>query len=266
MNAEVEPPRSDTIDWVRVVDVWRSATPSDEDIRRARRRFALRALRKPRSPIKALFFALAQGFGVGVVTLATAAFVAERTRLALDTASESEVAKEQATRAATSVRATERALEPARPAPSGLPATPAPAARFESDDARTGRTLPRAANAPSGAGTPRSVAPGSAPSAQDSTTSVVALPAPGPDASWKRVAEALDTNDWTRADRALTELVTTGDAYTRDAAGLARAELRLAHGSTVDRATLERLANAGKTPLIRHRASDLLDRLDHGAR
>ncbi|HEX3595588.1 MAG TPA: hypothetical protein VHU80_10810, partial [Polyangiaceae bacterium] len=79
---------------------------------------------------------------------------------------------------------------------------------------------------------------------------------------WTRVAQALSVSDWTRADEALSELVATSEPSTRDAAALARAELRIAHGAGDSmRSDVERLAQAGATPLVRKRATRLLERM-----
>jgi hypothetical protein len=81
-------------------------------------------------------------------------------------------------------------------------------------------------------------------------------------ATWERAAKALEARDWRGADQALDDLDSNGDAHTRDAAALARAQLWITQGRGAEaRATLERLAERGHTPLIRRRAAALLKEL-----
>ena len=77
--------------------------------------------------------------------------------------------------------------------------------------------------------------------------------------AWARVAQALRDHDSAKAEKALDELARSTDQKTRDAAELARAQLRVAEGRGTARGTLERLAASGATPAIRRRASELLE-------
>jgi hypothetical protein len=93
-----------------------------------------------------------------------------------------------------------------------------------------------------------------------STASLPAVPAAaGP---WERVAKALEAGDWRGADSALNDLSGSGEAHARDAAALARAQLWITQGRGGEvRDTLQHLAQHGKTPLIRRRATALLQGL-----
>jgi hypothetical protein len=65
--------------------------------------------------------------------------------------------------------------------------------------------------------------------------------------------------DYARAERAFDELIASGDAHTRDAARLARAQMWLSQGRASEtRAELESLATEGATPFVRARAAEAL--------
>src|SRR5262249_46815744 len=134
----------------------------------------------------------------------------------------------------------------------------APTAEAASATSRASTQRPASATPPRGRGTnPHESAPSPDDAARVDSSP---LPADGP---WSRVAQALSASDWQGADRSLVELSTSsGDPATRDAAELVRAELRIAHGQGAAlRASVERLALHGATPLIRKRATLLLDKI-----
>jgi hypothetical protein len=88
-------------------------------------------------------------------------------------------------------------------------------------------------------------------------------PQPSGRTSWLEAAEALKQSDTGRAERALGELTSSGDAVTRDSAELALVELWIKKGQEArSRAVLARLAVSGATPAIRSRARALALELD----
>jgi len=77
--------------------------------------------------------------------------------------------------------------------------------------------------------------------------------------AWTRAASALRVGDQARAIEALTELSTSHDATTRDAALLSRAQLDLAAGRRASAIpVLQGLASTGATAFVRRRAAEIL--------
>jgi hypothetical protein len=260
----------------RAAECWQAGAPTSGEIRRAARRFAARGV--PKRPVgRLLAVALVQGFTVGVVTLAAASWVVMRS--------------------VSPVPGTARGIEHpgghSGPLPKHtlrlesspeVPEAPAPHAAFADlalpgatgSDGSSGSRHVEPQTAPPGA----RVAPGTAsgpvsrgPNVGASHSSgVVAAPPPvvvgdAVDGRWAKVAEALSANDFRSADGALAELGRSADATTRDAAELARAQLRVAHGGGEPlRPSLERLAREGSTPLVRRRAAELLGVLGASSR
>jgi hypothetical protein len=255
----------------RMAECWRESAPSDEIVALAPRRFERRRA-APRRAARMLVVALAQGFVLGIVTLAAASWMVTKVLPAL--------------------RAHEplviRAVEQPKTRPSGHGSRGAapmqaeaepPTATFEEVGAPVGSALPHTTQAaeprvavpvvqaaPSDVGP--SAASGPAPGTARASLPPVAVPEiPSAVGPWSRVAEALAAGDYGEADRALASLGGDRDATTRDAAELARAELWIARGAGAGfRPSLERLAASGQTPLIRRRAAALIERLDGAPR
>jgi hypothetical protein len=243
----------------RLARVWRASAPMASEIAELRGRLASTPKRPRRARGKMIAAALIQGLMFGGATLAAAAWMAGH------------VPRFVHHGAGTS-------LEPALAArnPSAGSAAHEHAVAF--DVAGSAGPLPHA-SVPESEGAPRHFSPTphdvrKVPEARRSPGEATILPSEespvdvasasttSPEGPWKRVARALSVSDWTRADQALSELSSTADPATRDAADLARAELRIAHGEgTALRPELARLARSGATALIRKRAARLLQRV-----
>lgn len=140
------------------------------------------------------------------------------------------------------------------------------------------KRLPEPASAPAPASTERTRASSQGPNASQSRRSNRAEtarsnaqpfldqslnePETPADGAWTRLAAALDQQDRHKANQALDELRASDDPATRDAALLVSAQLDV-NGGDVERArpVLERLLEAGATPLIRERAQRTLELL-----
>jgi hypothetical protein len=119
---------------------------------------------------------------------------------------------------------------------------------FDADDHRS-RSSPRRARNRHAA--PAAPAQASAQAAGPSR----AEPPPHP---WIEAASAMRAGDYVRAERALDALIGGGDAVTRDAARLARAQIWLARDRAADAAKeLDALSETGATPYVRERAGAL---------
>jgi hypothetical protein len=130
----------------------------------------------------------------------------------------------------------------------------APALSPQATPRRRPPPLARRATAPAGA-------PADRRTPQPAAAGESALPV-GADGSanlWTVAAAALRAGDHARAERAFARLADAPDAYTRDAARLARAQLWISDGRTASaRAELEALAATGATAFIRARAAAAL--------
>jgi hypothetical protein len=286
VTADFEPSPLQSLRRERIAACFQDSMPSAEEITCARARYLRWRARPRRLGTRALLVTLVQGMVLGLASAATAAFVADHvvrrdppaapvqtaptmpapTALARANRAAPRRAEPQSLEAAVPVTAPPRAafedLPPAvaEKAPSPLLVTEGPALGSAQ------RTRPPAAQrtpAPERARTesPRSGADDVAPVAAGvHSASLPAVPAPaGP---WERVAKALEAGDWRGADSALNDLSGSGDAHARDAAALARAQLWITQGRGGEvRGTLQHLAQHGKTPLIRRRASALLQGL-----
>jgi hypothetical protein len=254
----------------RLAETWRESAPSVADVRSLRVRLAAR--RAPtRSRFRVLALALAQGFVLGGVTLAAAAWVGHALpsfeRLG---SSEPKRTSEPPPRAHGRGGPGSLAAGSVRRPSGDVPAvaafgdmTPDPA-RVPFEMPSVPSTTPARGYGVSRSAARRAERPGAEAMAPPPTESHPAEESPqvNSDGPWARVAQALSASDWLRADKALLELVATADPATRDAAELARAELWIAHGhGAALRANVERLAASGYTPLIRKRAARLLERL-----
>jgi len=253
----------------RIAECWHESAPTSAEIRRARARIGVRVAARPGSRFRVLAIALGQGFVLGGVTLAAAAWVGHALPgivrgMAAGSASERTLPAPPRRGAPASVREPTKAeADSARAAAVAVfgDASEAPVApAHERTAARAGspaRLHAEAAPPAAAASGVAAVAP--APSEAPSMEEVAGTTASGP---WARVARALSASDWLRADEALVELSATSDPATRDAAELARAELWIAHGrGGALRASVERLSAFGATPLIRRRAARLLERM-----
>jgi hypothetical protein len=250
----------------RLAEQWRASTPSNDEVDRARARLAFRGARRARSPFKMLIVALVQGFLLGGATLAAAAWFTGRGwplfehRAATVTPPAEHAPMTRAHRSGAPTAVVE--VHEQEDAPGAIAAYP-PAETSEAA-ARPGAAVsPRTRSAaPSEHDEVLAKEPEPAPVHPDEAAE--APPAP-PDGPWTRVARALSASDWQQADAALVELMSTADPATRDAAELARAELFIAHGrGDALRPSVERLAHSGYSPLIRKRATRLLERLPLG--
>ncbi|HVU04057.1 MAG TPA: hypothetical protein VHE30_19995 [Polyangiaceae bacterium] len=240
----------------RLVSVHRAAMPRDEEIHEARMR-SLRRRVVTRGPgNKLLVAALVQGFVLGVVVLASAAFVAHR----FETRHERRaILPAPVPVAATLPRAFHPAPRPsaAEPAPAPPPrepvtfeAAPVPPRREPVTSEATPGVVPSAAFV--GREAPLEVRRGGEGSAAGDSDA---------DGPWQRVSRALSHGEIAEADRHLVALARSSDGATRDAAELARAELWIAHGRAAEfRAVVQRLAEHGATALVRKRAAALLSR------
>ncbi|HVW26993.1 MAG TPA: hypothetical protein VHC69_16620 [Polyangiaceae bacterium] len=247
----------------RLVEVWRTSAPSNEEIAqfRARIRRAPRGSRRSRG--KVVIVALVQGLFFGGATLAAAAWIAGKA-----------LPHSTAPRAAVPVvrsAATGPARSPAQAAPELPPVPPStPTASFEDVD----RASPIAESATKAPGAQQPGRGGSSRRARVAsipTPSAEAAPASSAEATdvsvssagpWARVAQALSESDFAAANGALDEIATSADPATRDAAELTRAELSITRGDgSSARPVVERLARSGATGLIRKRATALLQRL-----
>jgi hypothetical protein len=244
----------------RLVEAYRAGIPTDAEIERARFRFERRVAPRARPLSRVWALGLAQGFTVGLVTLAAASFVGATVLPRLSffggaahevTARPLPVTHEREPRGA-------RREEPARAEPPAAAQGEAPAVEPASD----GVTV---SEEPSRELAPRPASPRSPAAAAQGTDAAVtdfreALP--GTEGPWARVAQALAIRDFERADEALRALAESPDVTTRDAASLSRAEIWIARGSGAAVAgTVQRLAQSGNTPYIRRRATELLARL-----
>jgi len=80
--------------------------------------------------------------------------------------------------------------------------------------------------------------------------------------AWAAAAEAMRAADYPRAEAAFAQLTLSGDAHTRDAARLARAQVWVAQGRLTEaRPELEDLAANGATGALRGRAEAAIERL-----
>jgi hypothetical protein len=239
--------------------------PSDDEIDRARRRLARRGVAVRRVNAKLFLALVVQGFVLGVVTLAAAAWLTER--VFGSPAASSRPAASEGTTSTQGHGASHRANR-ARPTEGDETVPAPPRAAFADLPRREPLGAPHAASGASGAKreapAPVSAAPSPTNEASTETPASPLLPsAPVDEAGpWSRVSRALASKDWTTADRALAELGASLDPATRDAAELARAQLWMAHGNGERfRSTLERLARSGATALVRRRAAGLLEQL-----
>jgi hypothetical protein len=252
----------------RLAEVWQDSAPTADEIGRLQVRLALRPVRAKRARGKVLIVALIQGFMFGGATLAAAAWITGHALPLFDRHADARggalAPVTPAHRA--SLAPPQRHIDPQSVSGSGevpraafddAPGRVAPGREKAGDLAETRRHAP---GGRAGAALPKPELAADVPPAPSVTEKPSA--APPADGPWARVAQALSASDWTSADRALVELCSASDPATRDAATLARAELWIAHGQGASfRASVERLAQTGFTPLIRRRAARLLERL-----
>ena len=240
----------------RAAAVWRLAVPSEDETERAWRTFSRRHARPARRG-RLVLVAAAQGFVLGLVTIATATWV------------RMDVLPQLAARSATSPaaspapRAGGRRAAPPPSAPSVHDAVePASTATF--DDVAHGSASQIETVTPSVA---KNLPPRALPQARrEARAWGFASPPPSDipslaagEGPWERVARALADHDIDRADRALAELCRSAEPSVRDAAELARAELWIGNGrGAAFGPALQRLATSGQTPFVRQRAAALL--------
>lgn len=273
------PTESDAERMQRLASVWRASAPTASEIAALRSRFARRAARPRRSRARVLLVALVQGLTLGGGTLAAAAWVAGTALPRIEHALAGAATTPAPSRAPTPERATSHDTHGAV----GSQAVPMAAfedlasspAMVEAEGIATSGATASRATQPSSAGERsrgvKNAAGGGRYGAQSPSSAAVPTvepESPGPTSEtpvagpWARVAQALSAHDWARADDALGNLASSMDPATRDAADLARAELRIAHGGGAAlRSDVQRLAQAGATALIRKRAAALLQRL-----
>jgi hypothetical protein len=284
VTADLEPSPLQSLRRERIAACFQDSMPSAEEITRARARYLRSRARPRRLGTRALLVTLVQGMVLGLASAATAAFVADHVVRRDPPAAPVQTAP--TTPAPTALARANRAV-PRRAEPQSLEAAvpvtaPPPRAAFEDLPPAVAEKAPsprlvtekpalRSAQRSLPATAQRTPAPervrtepprsGAAPVAAGvHSASLPAVPAPaGP---WERVAKALEAGDWHGADSALDDLSGSGDAHARDAAALARAQLWITQGRGSEvRGTLQHLAQHGKTPLIRRRASALLQGL-----
>jgi hypothetical protein len=277
VSAEYEPSPLSALRRERIAACLLESMPTDDEIERVRRRRKLRAA--PRRQTRGLVVALVYGVVLGLASAAAAAFVADGLT-ALDPpprADRPETPRVAAASRAISARSPRRT--PAAAAVQSAPATVAfpelapepvdrPAALSPAPKPRSVAAASARARASEHRLRPVPVPPAPAPAragaAVPAAPSVASLAPLTSEASgpWERAAKALAAGDWNGADKALTELDRSDDVHARDAATLARAQLRITQGRGAEvRPALERLASGGATPLIRRRAAALLDSL-----
>lgn len=247
------------VDMNTVAECFRASMPSDDEVRRAQRRFARFGLGARRSGPRMLVLALVQGFVIGVTTLATAAFIGDRI---------------------VAPRSEPRSVPPAPSVPRRAPSAPSPrvapyAVESKVMESPVASPAPPAEAKRSAAAMPRLEPPAQSTVLPSPTTPAATEPVPPVsdseagglgrrDGPWAIVATALEHGDRATADHALKELSSSSDGLTRDAAELTRAQIWIAGGNGESfRSTLVRLSQYGQTPLIRRRAAELLGRLNH---
>ncbi|HEX4340504.1 MAG TPA: hypothetical protein VH062_31565 [Polyangiaceae bacterium] len=239
----------------RLGRVWRESAPANSDVVELRARLLRRGRRPRRSRRKMIAVGIVQGLMFGGATLAAAAWVAGIPMPVFGH------------RASVSVPAQVESAPRRSPAPVAgdvvvvpVPAGDVPTAAFDDQVAPAHHDEPKRArpqNSPAVA--PSSVAATTENAAPAESAAPPENAAGGP---WARVAEALSNKDYARAEQSLGELTVSTDPTTRDAAELARAELRIARGQGGSlRPDVERLSQTGATALIRRRAARLLERL-----
>ncbi len=244
----------------RMAECWEAVAPTDEEIRQTYLRFQRRRRVTPKANTTVLkvAMALAQGFVLGVVTAAPAAWIANHThRASVESPSAPREAHSGATRRSNRVRHPSVRPVPEANVPVGVFADPDVRVPQEAEANAAGvvHLNPRTDRVALHAVVPSEVLP----AASERREGTSSGPADGP---WVRAARAIAGSDFSTADEALRDLSADPDPQTRDAAELTRAEMWVAHGRQDGvRSTIERLVREGRTPLVRRRAAALLDRL-----
>jgi len=226
----------------RMAEVWRAQRPTEIDVARARRRFALgRAGAKKGARVQPLAWAVAIVFGAGTVLAAGGLIVRpwleqQETRADSERGPAEVVGSQRA-----GARAELESMEAAEPL------------RFEERLEEQGSEL-QASPAPVAA----------PPSRADSAPSEVKLPAAverTASGAWSRAAAALRQGDTEAAHRALAEVMAAGSKAEHDAAALLEAQLWVQSGRFEQAAPrLRELAESGATATIRRQAGELLNR------
>lgn len=231
----------------RMAEVWQAQRPTELDVARARRRFALgRAAAIKRARVQPLAWAFAVVFGAGSVLAAGGLIV----RPWLEGQAETRENSDQGRRAVVSSK---RAARPERTeAREDLEASEVlapPRLEVHGSDLRAPPepvAAPEAARRAEAVPTEVKVAP-----AVDRTAS----------GAWARAAEALRLGDGEAAHRALREVMAAGTKAERDAAALLEAQLWVQSGRFEQAAPrLRELAASGATATIRRQAGELLNR------
>lgn len=222
----------------RMAEVWRAQRPTELDVARARRRFALgRAGATKRPRVQPLAWAFAIVFGAGTVLAAGGLIVKPWLEERAETREHGDG-------------------EPARVVSSKRAARPERAEAGESASAEPPRLEVPV--------TPPPVAAPEAPSRGESAPGEVKVLAPverTASGAWERAAAALRRGDTEAAHRALGEVMAAGSKAERDAAALLEAQLWV-QGGRFERAAprLRELAESGATATIRRQAGELLNR------
>jgi len=221
----------------RMAEVWRAQRPTELDVARARRRFALgRAGAKKRARVQPLAWAIAIVFGAGSVLAAGGLIV----RPWLE--EQAETGEEGASAVPARVVSSER---------TALPERVEAREELEKTSELDTRELDIRA------------APGSPSRAESASSEVKPSAAAHRTASgaWARAAAALRQGDTEAAHRALGEVMAAGSKSERDAAALLEAQLWVQSGRFEQAAPrLRELAESGATGTIRRQAAELLSR------
>jgi hypothetical protein len=252
MNAELD-------DWYEasvepLSEVWKSTIPSDAETDRAVRRFwRQRAVRRKPRPF--FFVMAAQGFFLGLVTIALGTWVRTGELPWSKPASNAHTSPSNPTESRHRT-----ATQAAAPTPTGS----VPIQAFDGVTARSREPLAppdRAPSSKSRRAEPKPRAPEVSKEPEPGSAMMAASPIAASEerGAWVRVARALAAHDLEGADAALGELCKASDPGVQDAAELARAELWSGSGRAIQyRPTIERLAVSGRTPFIRKRAAAIL--------
>jgi hypothetical protein len=242
----------------RVAEVWTGMNPSDAELRRARARFfaARASRRKPKVAPASLAFAVllvaaaaSAAVRVGMKYLHSSALRGESTSVRAG----AHTGIGPGAAASTPDPIASASTDPGLPIEALAPmAAPAPSHDTTSSGYRAPASEAVARKAPAAASHPAAVDPNAKPSPTPADTAQ----------AWAAAAEALRATDYPRAEAAFAELTRTGDAHTRDAARLARAQVWLAQGRVTEaRPELEDLATNGATAGLRSRAQAAIERL-----
>lgn len=243
---------------VRIRNVWLAAQPRPDEVQRAYRRWSSPVTRATRRVSASWLLAVAALlFGGGALAI-TGAFALQRSAPATSpsvAASRSLPSMQQMGKRRPSPRTVE--------APAALGTHAEEAASKSNVPPTTSMASSPERAIPQSTGGARSAKPSAGPiaSATASGADAVAVPA-SESGSWSRVAAAMREGDPQRVNAALELLRGSDDAATRDVARLTQAQLDIANSNTEPaRTELRSLAETGATPLVRHRAQALLQRI-----